>query len=97
MTRASDTAEWLRYFAKTQEREHRDPLTVESLRNAADLIEELAKDGERLDWLESQKSDTPLMIMSGGDWYWFTESDYGWEGAFGTPRAAIDAAMKGEE
>ena len=95
MTRASDTAEWLNEYAGTVERGHANPFNVEFLRNAADLIEELAKDGERLDWFWSNCGGT------------YCEDDNGWT-VIGflevgpddwpdDPRAAIDAAMKGEE
>ena len=95
MTRASDTAEWLNGVAKEFQRRKESPYLVESLRDAADLIEELAKDGERLDWFWSNCGGT------------YCEDDNGWT-VIGflevgpddwpdDPRAAIDAAMKGEE
>jgi len=95
MTRASDTAEWLNEVAKDLERNGTDPEIVFGLRRSADLIEELAKDGERLDWFWSNCGGT------------YCEDDNGWTviGFLGVgpddwpddPRAAIDAEMKGEE
>ena len=84
MTRASDTAEFLREFAKAEDRRGSNPFAVESLRNAADLIEELAKAIDRVREIHDPY-DGP--------------HTYCHDCAGLTPcetRAAIDAAMKGE-
>ena len=62
----------------------------------ATLREQLAEreaDGERLDWLENEANDTPIMKMSDGTWYWFTDTDIGWTGGTETVREVIDAAI----